>query len=309
MRVIILIINYNNTDDLKNCIQSCLQLSFHDFQILVIENGSSDDTIFANSTWLQSMGLVRTGGGPNLYSDKIRYVVNDKNLGFGNGNNFGIDWIEKNIDQPDYIWLLNNDTELDANALSHLVEAMDRNQSVGFAGSLIMDFEQRNVIQAAGGKFLPWFGVTTHLLKGKSKDHVTFDNLKSDYQCGASILVRYPLIKQYGGFNPDFFLYFEESDWQCRMSKFGWSNILVPNSEVYHKEGTSTRSLPGYFFYHYFYSAVRFSRINFGLAQNIIGFFSLLLLLILRSKFNFLFIKEGLKGIYFALSKSSNGKF
>jgi GT2 family glycosyltransferase len=167
-----------------------------------------------------------------------------------------------------------------------------------------LDFYQRNIIQAAGGEILPWFGVSRHLLKGKKKESVKFDNLISDYQCGASILVRYSLIEQYGGFRPDYFLYFEESDWQYRMNKIGWSNTLVATSMVYHKEGASTKNLPKHFYYHYFYSAIKFSRLNFQPIQNITSMLSLILLLILRSKFKYNLIKEGLRGIYFALSKT-----
>lgn len=298
MQTVILIINFNNHQDLKACIQSCLELNCSDFHLLIVENGSKPETVEQNRIWLQSLGLTSDNTNLNLRSNKISYHYSADNLGFGKGNNLGFELIKSMEVQPSFVWLLNNDAVCDNNALTALIDCMKGNSHCGFAGSLIFDFSKRNRIQGAGGIVLPWLGITRHLLKGVNALGIEKFPKYADYQSGASLLVRFNLILKYGGFHPAYFLYFEETDWQIRMKKNGWQNHLEPKSMVYHKESESSRNAPGHFYFNYFKSAIIFLKLNYTIIHLVSAIPFLIVLLIWRSRFSLPLFKCGMKGIF-----------
>lgn len=297
MKTVILIINYNNHHDLVSCLASCERLEKQDFVVLILENGSSKWTK-ENWNWMKNRGLEEKIPAELLWSERLVYFVSQQNLGYGRGNNKGFDLIKEWGLNPKYVWLLNNDTDLEPNSLTTLENQMDEEPDLGFAGSLLLDYSNRIQIQAAGGVVLPFLGITRHLLKGKNVSDVKSWPVKYDYQCGASLMARFDMIVAYGGFSPRYFLYFEETDWQLRMHKLGWKNRLVPESKVYHHESASTKNAPQSFYFHYFGSAIIFLRNQYSIFTCFIGFLSLLGILCWRSRLNWTLVSAGLKGMW-----------
>ncbi|MDF2564626.1 MAG: hypothetical protein K0Q53_1021 [Massilibacillus sp.] len=220
--VAIILVNWNGYNDTKECLKSLNSLSFNNFRVFVVDNCSTDNsfenlkTLLANKNYLYKIDLIKT----------------EKNLGFAGGNNIAI---KKAYSLGiKYIWLLNNDTVVDQRALSALVERMESNADVGIAGSKIYYYGS-DTLWFAGGKFDIRTGKTAHI-GYKEKDNVIYNVEKEvDYITGCSLIFRTNLINKIGYINENYFLYYEETDFNIRAHKHGWKILYVPKSVVYHK--------------------------------------------------------------------------
>jgi len=220
-RVCIILVNWNGWQDTLACVESCRTLSYPNFEMVVIDNGSTDD----------SVARIR-----KRFPD-VRIITAGANLGFAGGNNLGITWaLERGAS---YVWLLNNDTVVEETSLSALVEALERNPSAGIVGSKIYFFDRPATLWFAGGFVSPSRGWTYHRGEGE-RDNGQYDSEEDiDYATGASLLVRREAVEQIGPMSEDYFLYWEETDWCERARQAGWRVVYVPTSRIWHKVGAS----------------------------------------------------------------------
>lgn len=165
----------------------------------------------------------------------------ESNSGFAGGSNFGI---ERALDVgADYVFLINNDAEADADCLSTLVSAAEIHRKGGIFGPVIYDFNDRSRIQTAGGVISVWRSMSFGH-KSVSIDRARMDvAYRTGWLSGAAILIRTSMLQQVGTFDPVYFAYFEETDLEIRAMRMGWSLYCVPNAAVYHKCATSTDAL------------------------------------------------------------------
>ncbi|WP_245807298.1 glycosyltransferase family 2 protein [Desulfurobacterium atlanticum] len=176
------------------------------------------------------------------------FIQAGKNLGFAGGNNVGIRYaLTKN--DFEYIWFLNNDTVIEKDALSKMVQKFEKykkeGKKVGILGSKLLYYDRPEIIQGIGGIYNKWFAVAKHLGifeedKGQYDNEEVID--KIDYIIGASMLVSKEFIEEVGVMCEDYFLYFEEMDWTLRGKKKGYQLGYCWKSKVYHKEGGSIGS-------------------------------------------------------------------
>ena len=209
--VCIIILNWNGWRNTLSCLESLDQLEFGNYRILVIDNGSSDDSV-------ERLLQARPG---------LRLLQTGRNLGFGGGCNVGI---RVALDQKeDYIWLLNNDTKVCAHALSTMVESAESDKRIGGVGSVIYWMDRPAELQCrGGGKFNRLIGRPTRAL------HVS-DDAEIDFICGASLLMPARAVLDVGGFDDDtFFLYAEDVDLCLRLKIRGWRLAVATASTVRH---------------------------------------------------------------------------
>lgn len=131
--VSIIILNYNGQQFNQGCLESVLAQSYQDFEIILVDNASTDD----------SMKEVDRAFEQEIQSGKIRTIYNPQNDGFAEGNNVGV----RLSRATDYIWLLNNDVIADKDALRYLVEELEHDATLGAIGSLILDKGYEEAIQ------------------------------------------------------------------------------------------------------------------------------------------------------------------
>ncbi|MDD5008116.1 MAG: glycosyltransferase family 2 protein [Syntrophorhabdaceae bacterium] len=220
-RVSVIILNYNGTRFTVDCLRALEKQTFKDFEVILIDNGSSDE----------NLGLLRTY--LNTYSTDIplQFKHIDKNLGFSGGNNIGLEYT-KGV----YIALLNNDAEPDSRWLQELVNAMDRNPAVGICASKIL-VHGSSVIDSAGDGFV-------RSLKGyKRGEGESAENFSSEEfvfgACAGAALYRREMIGKIGFLDEEFFLIHEDSDLNFRAQLTGWKVLYVPRAIVYHKVRSS----------------------------------------------------------------------
>ena len=142
----------------------------------------------------------------------------------------------------DFCWLLNNDTVVEALALTEMVDRLNEKPDACMCGSTLREYGNRSRIQALGGAiYYKWLGVAWHIgrtINGDILPDPALVEKKMDYVVGASLLVRSSYLKEVGLMAEDYFLYFEEIEWVSR-GHGRYSLAYAPNSVVYHKVGAS----------------------------------------------------------------------
>jgi hypothetical protein len=175
-------------------------------------------------------------------SAQLTLIQTGSNLGFAGGNNVGIRYA---LDQgADYVWLLNNDTVVDSDALAKLVERASVDNNVGIVGSTLRFYGDPERLQALGGAtFIPWrcrarpigIGALYREISPAQQHEI---EQQTAYVIGASMLVSRSFLETVGLICEDYFLYYEELDWACRASgKFKLA--YAPGSYVFHKVGAA----------------------------------------------------------------------
>lgn len=225
--VAVVIVNWNGWQDTLACLDSLQHLNYKNHVVIIVDNASTDDSVQR----IQSA---------YPYTEIIQSITN---LGFAGGNNLGI---ERALElQAEYVWLLNNDTEVDAFALHHLVERMMQNPRIGMCGSTLVYHHDRQQHQGlAGARYNRWRGLG-HIIGQYSPVTQPLSQQEVerqlDYIIGASLLVSCQCIREIGLLAEDYFLYYEEIDWaeRCRGK---YTLGYAPGSIVYHKEGKSIGS-------------------------------------------------------------------
>lgn len=222
--VSIIILNWNGLDDTIECLDSLKNITYKNFNIIVVDNGSdgNDADVLTEK-----------------YGTQIQLLKNDKNYGFAEGNNIAIRSILNN-NNSEYILLLNNDTVVDTDFLSELVEVIESNELIGIVGPTIFYYNRPDIIQFAGGIINMWTGRRSVIGEGKLASEIHNNINEVDYIMGAALLIRTSVIKQIGCLDSDYFSYTEDVDWCFRAKKTGYKIFHVPSSKIFHKGSAST---------------------------------------------------------------------
>ncbi len=232
--VSIILLNWNQPHYTLACLHSLAKITYSNFNVIVVDNGSVDDSLEQLENLKLSLGY------------KLELIANEQNLGFAEGNNVGIRQAMAQF--ADYVLLLNNDTEVAPNFLEALVEVAERNPSIGITGPKIYYYDDPARIWSAGGIFTKagW----TQQLGVNEMDRPEFNCLKAvDYVSGCAMLVKREVIEKVGMLDARFFIYYEETDWCARTLKAGYSVWYVPQSILWHKISLKARDLsPNYIY-------------------------------------------------------------
>lgn len=216
--VIIILVNWNGKKDTLACLQSLRQVSYPVFQVLVVDNGSADDSTAVIKTSFPEVNLIETG----------------KNLGFVGGNNLGLEYARGA--GADYALLLNNDTEVEPDFLTHLVDALEADPGAGIAGPSIYYYDQPQVLWSAGGR-IDWRRGVTEMIAMGSPDAGSLGTQprRVDFVTGCALLIKMVAVEKAGMLDPRFFAYYEETEWCVRAARHGFGIIQVPASKIWHK--------------------------------------------------------------------------
>lgn len=219
--VSIIILNWNGISDTLTCLNSLAALSYPNFNVIVVDNGSTDDSVLHLDKYnaINSLVLLKTGS----------------NLGYAEGNNVGIRYALEH--QADYVMLLNNDTRVAPDLIDQLTNAAQQNPNAGIFGATLFYMDNPDVVWFAGAQW--------------NAQNLTFDypyqdqkfpnhlNSQTDYACGAALFFRGEIARSIGLLDARFFLVWEESDWCLRATHAGYDCIMVPTAHVWHKVGAS----------------------------------------------------------------------
>lgn len=234
--IAIIIVNWNGKKDTLHCLSSLKKLSTREYmkEIVVVDNGSSDG----------SVKEIRR------HFPEIHIIETEKNLGFTGGNNIGMTWaLEHGVD---FVWLLNNDTLVDSQAMTELVKFFD-DQRVGIAGSKIYfapgheyhkerykPSERGNVLWYAGGR-IDWNNMYASHRGVDEVDHGQFDLAEeTPFVTGCSMMIKTSVLRAIGTFDDLYYLYLEDLDFCLRAQRAGYKTMFIPSSKIWHVNAGSS---------------------------------------------------------------------
>lgn len=219
-KVVIVVLNWNGKDDTLTCLESVSQIDYPNFQVVVVDNGSNDDSVPAIRQAFPEVHLIETG----------------KNLGYAGGNNVGMRYaLERGAD---YVFVLNNDTTVAPDVLRHLMAEAEKHPEVAALGPVIYYMDRPKVIWTAG-EILGEDLSCVHLQQEDTETTLDKEGYTVDWVTGAALLVRSSVLASIGLFDERYFLVFEESDWCFRARKYGYTCRIVPKAKVWHRVGAS----------------------------------------------------------------------
>ena len=226
--VSIIIVNWNAKEDLQECLYTLFEISYKNYEVILVDNGSKDD----------SVRFVKSN-----YPD-IKVIETGKNLGFAGGNNLGFKQA-----RGKYVLFLNNDTIVTKNFLGKLVNFMEERKDVGIVQPKILFHRPGTVLHQkinSIGSFLLPSGFLYHLDYGKK-----YKKIKDSYEIfsayGACFLARKSLLQKIGLFDDRYFAYFEETDLSHRVWLAGLKVMILPETLIYHKGAKTAEKLPSAF--------------------------------------------------------------
>lgn len=210
-KVTVVIPNYNGIKYVDKCLDSLKKQTYKEFKVIIIDNASTDG----------SLELIEEN------YEEFQLVKNSINTGFCKAVNQGIE-----IADTEYVLLLNNDTELDDNFLTEIVETMEKSDNIFSVSSKMISYHDRDILDDAGDGYtiLGWQyqrGVGQSS-KGYTKECDVFT------ACAGAALYRRNIFNKIGVFDEMHFAYMEDIDVGYRARINGYRNVYCPKAIVYH---------------------------------------------------------------------------
>lgn len=214
--VYIVILIYNNTEEVGACIESLKKITYPNYRILLVDNDSPD------------------GGGAELSRryPEYEFIANPENLGFARGCNVGIR--HALAQGTDYVLLLNGDMLVEPDFLEPMVEVMQNDPQAGLASGKILSSRFKNQIWYAGGRIDLWRG---QLVVDHYKKQDTLTNgaaIPTRFCTGAMMLIPKRILTEIGLLPEEYFFGVEEWDYSLNMVRKGYHLYFVPKSVAYH---------------------------------------------------------------------------
>jgi GT2 family glycosyltransferase len=222
MKVVsIVTVNFNQPDVTEDLLKSLRDVNtYRRLEIIVVDNGSKPNPV---PTWEVK------------YPDVV-FIRSETNTGFAGGNNLGITQAT-----GDYLFLINNDTEVTPHLIGDLVDTMESNSKIGLLSPKIHYFDQPGTLQYAGYTPMNYYTARNACIGQFEKDEGQYDDRSgvTGYAHGAAMMISQAALLKAGGMAENYFLYYEELDWCERIRKAGYEVHVNLSALIYHKESVS----------------------------------------------------------------------
>ena len=221
----ILILNWNGKHLLKPCLDSVTAIDYPNYSVMVIDNGSADDSI-----------KMVNGNFPEVDILELK-----DNYGFAGGYNRCFTQLKDN--NSEFVLLLNNDTEVDSNILSSFIQAKDKYGDNNLYGGKIIYHDNTDKIWYAGGNVNLKYAKISH--RGiRQNDSAEFSKpLQTDYVTGCCLFTSMEVINQLNGFDERFNMYGEDVDFCLRAKKEGINGYYWPDAILWHHISASIKNI------------------------------------------------------------------
>jgi len=216
--VFVVILNWNNAPDTVECLRSLAHSTYQPMQIVVVDNGSTDDSVAVLREQYPSALVLETG----------------ENLGFGAGNNAGIRYA---LDHgADYVLVLNNDTRVEPSAIAELVCFAEADTRRAIVGPLVLCSAPNSVVFSAGGAISWPEGRAFHrcmFVPAATCPHREPEAVA--FVAGCALLARRHFLESAGLLDARYYLNLEDVEWCHRAIRSGMQVWFVPKARIYHK--------------------------------------------------------------------------
>ena len=261
VKVSVIVLNWNGKRFLKDCLSSLFKQDYDSYEVLLIDNGSTDD----------SLDFVRH---QFPLTKKLRIIALNRNYGFSKGNNIGVTYAK-----GDFIIILNNDTKVKPNFITQVVKIAENDEQIASVGCQILSINNRVWFSQKftnGGFIVPFF------LQGLVKARI---DLISQRYCvnlansGCACLFRKAVFESIGGYDEDFLADWEDWDLGYRINLAGYKSVHIPLPLVFHVGGGTAGHPPER--YARIYGNIMFSHFKNYNISNLLTRFAVLLFFLL----------------------------
>jgi GT2 family glycosyltransferase len=271
IKISIILLNYNGADDTLECLRSLFSVSYSHFDIIIVDNKSTDDSVIKIQRFLLSNGFLcsKSGGSYILEGLTIKLIKSDHNGGYGCGNNIGIKSALEG--DTDYVLILNNDTEVESDFIQPLLEIAVSDSNIGIVGNKILYHSDKSNIWFNGGSFSP----LTARLK-----HFDFNKKNINQECSEKVtfitgclwLIPRKVFVDVGYINEKYFMYVEDFEYCYRVQKKGFKLKIANTNMVSHKVGgVSEGHVSAFSIYWKSRNKIRFAKEYFSFPNNVIA--------------------------------------
>ena len=219
MKATIIIPNINGKGWLKDSIESVYAQTEQDFELIVVDNGSTDESLEQARSYCSR---------PNF-----QLIENGSNTGFSHAVNQGIARAKS-----EFVVLFNNDAFAEPQWLAELIRVAESDEKIFAVQSLMIRHFDRELADDAGD-YVTWMGFACKTGDGRKASRYTKQK-RIFSACGGAALYRKSILDEIGNFDENFFAYFEDVDLSWRANNAGYKNIICPTAKCYHICGAST---------------------------------------------------------------------
>lgn len=220
----VVIPTFNRGEDLVKCLDSLSIAGINMDQIVVIDNASQDNTVSQMEKHYPHLTLIKM----------------ERNMGATGGSNVGFNYALNH--GAKYVIRMDSDVVVDPDFLAPLVEVAESDPEIGIIGPKIYYFDKPKEIWYAGVNAKDQLYNLTdgylHAFDTPENSHLR----QVDYVWGATMMIRRDVLERTGGFDTDFFVYYEEIDFCDRAKALGYKMMFVPNSFIWHKVGSESNN-------------------------------------------------------------------
>lgn len=219
-KVFIIILNWNGLKDTLECLESLSRLVYPNFEVIVVDNCSSDD----------STASIRRK------FPRVFVIENSKNLGYTGGNNIGI---SRALEQgADYVWLLNNDTVVDPDTLMKLVDEAEQSPGTGLISPIVHFYGAPEEVQFIGARLD--FANCEIIPVKEAKELGNEGVRRSLVLYGTALFIRKNVIETIGYLSEKYFAYQEDFDYSVRALRANFRTAVRVDARILHKDSRST---------------------------------------------------------------------
>lgn len=231
IKVSVIIPNYNGKEYLENCMDSLMRQDVRSFEVIVIDDASSDD----------SLSVVKEKYPENGAFPRTRYAAHERNFGFCRTVNDGIA-----LAKAPYVILLNNDTVVEASFVKELFYAIrkyekySKHRKIFSVQAKMISMQEKNIIDDAGDYYcaLGWAYAA-----GKGKPVSRYEKERKIFAaCGGAAIYQKEILQTLGGFDENHFAYLEDIDIGYRAKLHDYENLFTPKAVVYHAQSAASGS-------------------------------------------------------------------
>lgn len=263
-----IILNWNGPDDTIECLESVYKLDYPNYNVILVDNGSEDDSIKkikkycegeieAESKFFDYTPVNKpikifeySENHLNIFeNDKLEFnssppnkkvilIKNHSNKGYAEGNNVGMRFVLEQLNS-DYILILNNDIVVDPNFLGELVTIARENPDVGILGPANLSYYEPDKVDSMGAKMNFWTGGWKPIETNKHTSGNNMGYIDVDFVLGAAFMIKREVIERIGVFYSPYFANWEETEYCIKAKNSDFRVISVPKSKIWHKVSSS----------------------------------------------------------------------
>jgi GT2 family glycosyltransferase len=229
--VYVVVLNWKSADHTIACVETIEKSDYPNFKIMILDNDSRDGSEAVLKNRFSSFEFIQTG----------------KNLGYGGGNNRGIRHaLNKGAD---FVWIVNPDVRVSEKSLSEMIRVMHADASVGICSPRIIWESASKKTLADGLSFVnpETFEVGMSKVEKNAENDSRINVKEVDSVIGCSMLVRSDVFRKAGLFREDFFMYYEEIEFNLRARNFGWKTLTcekVQDRHLRHNKDEPSKTNP-----------------------------------------------------------------